>query len=432
MLAFILLYGYRIWPAIFLGAFIGNTWAYADFSSVLNISRAFFAGTANGIGDVFCSVGGAYFFTRYTGTNNPFKGCQNYTYFMFFGGIAGPFVSALFGVTALCLTDFIPWQSYLFSLVTWWVGDGVGVLVVAPAILALHHLNQKEIDVFWSIEMLFFVFLLIATGYFGFMYKDWPELIPSPLYIVGIAALWSVFHLGQAVTFITVFIFTAIAVISTSLGAGPFASDNQYFSLVQLQVTVVIMTVTVFVLNALVTQRDSLIRKLEYQASRDYLTEIFNRSYFEQALEQEIYNSQRYDKTFSIFMMDVDNFKKINDDLGHQVGDQVLKYITESTAHCLRESDILARWGGEEFIVLMPNTSSEGAYQLAERCRIAIANMSAGNVNGITCSIGIATYNKSLETKAFLKQADDALYESKHHGKNRTTVCEVSNQIEAE
>jgi len=136
ILAAVLARGYRVWPGIFLGAFAGNVWAYFSTESVGAMLRCLLAGTANGIGDTLCAVGGAYLITRTTGGRDLFGQATDVIRFIIFGGILGPGVSALFGVTALSLVGFVPWHNYASSLATWWTGDGVGILIFTPMLLA--------------------------------------------------------------------------------------------------------------------------------------------------------------------------------------------------------------------------------------------------------------------------------------------------------
>ena len=135
ILAAVLIRGYRVWPGIFLGAFAGNVWAYFSTESLGAMLRCLLAGTANGIGDTLCAVGGAYLITRTTGGRDLFGRAADVIRFIVFGVVLGSGVSALFGVTALGLAGYVPWSHYLHSLTTWWAGDAVGIIVITPMLL---------------------------------------------------------------------------------------------------------------------------------------------------------------------------------------------------------------------------------------------------------------------------------------------------------
>jgi diguanylate cyclase (GGDEF)-like protein len=170
-------------------------------------------------------------------------------------------------------------------------------------------------------------------------------------------------------------------------------------------------------------QTESTLRDLAHQ---DSLTGISNRRYFYERANQEIARSKRSLAPLSIAELDIDFFKQINDQNGHAVGDEVLKSLCDATQSLLRETDLFARLGGEEFAVLLPDTNLDGARHLAERLRQAIASsklsLSRGTLN-CTVSIGVAMLN-STDTciEDCLLRADSALYKAKHNGRNRVEI----------
>lgn len=165
-------------------------------------------------------------------------------------------------------------------------------------------------------------------------------------------------------------------------------------------------------------------RKLHLQATTDTLTGIFNRLRFNQLLEAELLRIKRHPSPLSVIMFDIDHFKHVNDTYGHQAGDLVLQAVTAVAGKTIRESDSLARWGGEEFMVLTPDASLASAQQLAERIRMAIAAADVGIAQPVTCSFGVAQYRDSERADDFTKRADDALYLAKESGRNRVAVSD--------
>ncbi|MGR8929618.1 MAG: diguanylate cyclase [Gammaproteobacteria bacterium] len=178
--------------------------------------------------------------------------------------------------------------------------------------------------------------------------------------------------------------------------------------------------------NIDITERKHLQLELEQQAHIDFLTGVSNRRYFMEQAEFELNRAKRYHNRLSVFMMDIDWFKKINDSYGHKIGDVVLKKLAEVCAETLREVDIVGRIGGEEFAIMLPQIDTEKAVPVAERLRVAIANTQIRLDNGsplqFTVSIGLSSLNsKDDDIDTLLHQADQALYQAKELGRNR--VC---------
>lgn len=150
----------------------------------------------------------------------------------------------------------------------------------------------------------------------------------------------------------------------------------------------------------------------------DSLTGIFNRAKFNEELNKWIDYGNRYENDISLVFFDIDNFKRVNDIYGHMIGDKVIQDIVSSIQSKIRSTDIFARWGGEEFVILLPNTDNDQAAEMAERMRIAIEKITCSESVNITCSFGIATFRKNESAEAFMKRGDKLLYEAKKRGKN--------------
>ena len=163
---------------------------------------------------------------------------------------------------------------------------------------------------------------------------------------------------------------------------------------------------------------------LEQQSIRDGLTGLYNRRHFEDRLQQEIERSSRTHSSLSLIMLDIDHFKTFNDTYGHDAGDYVLKSISHNLKASLRLCDIICRYGGEELVIILPDTSLEAATQIAETLRQAIAalNLSYDQqlLGQMTASFGVATCPPQETSRlALFKAADGALYEAKRHGRNQ-------------
>lgn len=174
------------------------------------------------------------------------------------------------------------------------------------------------------------------------------------------------------------------------------------------------------VLMSDVTEEYRYKNRLEQLIVQDELTGIYNRHYFNQNLKQEIKRHQRYQSPLSMAFIDVDHFKKINDRYGHDVGDEVLKTLTETVSTMLRESDVFCRVGGEEFVVMMPETTLQNATGIAERIRQSVEKIHRDHIpERVTISVGLVELTPDETSAAFYKRADQALYQAKKSGRNR-------------
>jgi diguanylate cyclase (GGDEF)-like protein len=176
--------------------------------------------------------------------------------------------------------------------------------------------------------------------------------------------------------------------------------------------------------NALITEQA---KELEQLATKDYLTGLPNRRDFQAKASREVKRFERNRKPFAIIMIDIDHFKQVNDTHGHDFGDSVLVATGRRLEKMLRAQDIVARWGGEEFIALLPETEAEGAKHAAEKIRMRIAayrhdlkDFSAS----ITATLGIAVFDDDADSiEACIKRADNALYLGKKQGRNRVVLA---------
>ena len=155
---------------------------------------------------------------------------------------------------------------------------------------------------------------------------------------------------------------------------------------------------------------------------RDHLTGIYNRKMFDEILTIEIKNAKRNATGFSLVLFDIDHFKHINDKYGHDVGDDALIKLSHLVQGTLRESDILARWGGEEFILLMPKSNIENSNKKSEKIRKIIENYEFDAFKQLTCSFGVTQYNEKDNENSLFKRADEALYNSKYAGRNMVST----------
>ena len=172
-----------------------------------------------------------------------------------------------------------------------------------------------------------------------------------------------------------------------------------------------------------ISERRRLEKELALKASHDHLTGLYNRWKFEELLELEIERARRYATQFSVVMFDIDHFKRVNDELGHDVGDRVLKRIGEVVGQQIRRTDMLARWGGEEFMLLLSETGLDHALQLAEATRRRVGEADFPGPGRLTISLGVTEYRPGETVSTMLKRVDTAMYAAKQGGRNRSVAA---------
>jgi diguanylate cyclase (GGDEF)-like protein len=161
----------------------------------------------------------------------------------------------------------------------------------------------------------------------------------------------------------------------------------------------------------------------------DGLTQVANHRAFQERLKEEFRRAQRYDDPLTLILVDVDHFKRVNDQHGHQVGDEVLKRLADALRLAVRETDFVARYGGEEFAALLPKTHLAGALTVAERISLDLKQMRTGQAGvRVTASFGVSSFpGRSVNTaEQLLRTADEALYRSKREGRDKISLYQAS------
>ncbi len=175
-------------------------------------------------------------------------------------------------------------------------------------------------------------------------------------------------------------------------------------------------------LNKEIKKRELAEKELFKIANFDGLTNIYNRRKIESILNLELNRAKRYERALSLIFFDIDNFKLINDELGHSLGDEVLEKISILVKDTVRKTDFFGRWGGEEFIIILPETKKEQAKIVAYLLKEKIEKFDFGIERKVTCSFGISQYETTDNADSFLTRADNAMYDVKRNGKNEVKV----------
>lgn len=173
--------------------------------------------------------------------------------------------------------------------------------------------------------------------------------------------------------------------------------------------------------NSLIEEK----KTLEVLSSTDHLTGLYNRYKFEETFTYEKRQANRYKTELCIVMMDIDNFKLVNDTYGHNQGDIFLQTISQELKKVFRDTDVIGRWGGEEFLILLPKTCIKDAYEITQRVREQIAQKVFEHVGTKTASFGITKIYENDTLDIAISRADIALYDAKENGKNQVKIAAV-------
>ena len=293
------------------------------------------------------------------------------------------------------------------------------MVVYAAFVISFRYFNFNSRVSRWKLALetwamiLFITTVLWHTG-----------LVHSPLlnlYLLVIIAC--AITLGKEMTLLEVFLIACcyIHMGYTTYSVGIFAPET--FTLLMAKFSPFLLVA--YVTSMLAADILSAKKKITLLSQTDDLTGLLNMRTFNLIMDKEIARASRYKQPFTIVMIDVDRLKSVNDNFGHPAGSRLVRVIGNSIRDCVRTSDVLARYGGDEFVLLMTQTSTEHARMVAERIRAAIHNTSF-DMNGSrvtsTVSIGIASYPDGVETaNEVLEKADVALYRSKQSGRNRVS-----------
>ena len=268
ILAAALVWGRRVWPGIFLGAFAGNVWVYMDTSSLENAARAIFSGIANGSGDALCAVVGAALIKRYAGTNRPFDNGRGVIVFIFCGALSAGAISATFGVTGLALAEFITWKEYAIAWITWGVGDVMGIMILTPFLLEWKSWWRNKLTArqWLEVGVMLTALTFIALHSLEVLHTTRIQL---PLMILLPLLIPPVFKFHHGVTFLGVLLVSAITILATTLGRGPWAGADLTAGLIELMIFLWLVTTTIYILTGVVTDR-----KNAWQALSETITEL--------------------------------------------------------------------------------------------------------------------------------------------------------------
>jgi diguanylate cyclase (GGDEF)-like protein len=403
-LAVLLLLGYRVWPGVLIGAFFVNLTTAGSALTSLGIAT----------GNTLEALLGAYLVARFANGRFAFLRARETFKFMALAGSLAPLVAATIGVTALSIAGYAPWAEFRAIWLTWWLGDGTGAILVAPLIILWIsdfglHLNRARLFEFFAlIAGLILVAEIVFCGLFLHGFKSYPlEYLCIPF------LLWAALRFGQKEAISATVVLSSIAIWGTLHGFGPYVAANKNSSLLLLQAFMGIVSSMTMGLAAMSAERRRMEDEVSSLAVTDGLTGLANYRRLVDVLDAEVKRSNRTGRTFAVLLIDMDHLKKINDQRGHLAGSRALCRLADILRVYCRSIDIAARYGGDEFALVMPETNEREAKQVAGRiCARVEQDMEQPR---ISVSIGTAVYPRSGETvETLLGAADRAMYEMKN------------------
>ena len=416
-LAALLLRGLGLWPAVLLGAFLVNVTTEVSVATSVGIAA----------GNTLEAVVGAYLVNRYARGRFAFERSQDIFRFAALAALGSTSLSATCGVGSLLLGGFLdPARSGTVWL-TWWLGDAVADLVLAPVIVLWFTHPHPRWSTRQALEAAGIALSVVLTGLLVFGGVLPPGWRNYPLNFLCVPVLlWPAFRLGQRESATAALLLAAIAIRGTLRGFGPFARDSPNEALLLLQSFVAVVSLTVVAVGAVVAERRRLEARLLRLADHDPLTDLFSRRRLLDELRLTLAQARRYGTHGALLFLDLDEFKSVNDTLGHRAGDRVLAALARRLRGRLRHSDIVARMGGDEFAVLLPHTDSVQGQALASQLLDAIRSQpieSGAEAVAISAAIGIALFPEhGTSAEELLAHADRAMYQAKRMGGNRSRV----------
>lgn len=452
MLAWALIRGPWIWPGVFLGAALGNSWAYLHLESLQGVLATIFAASMNGIGDVLATAGAAYLIRRYAGGFDPLNRVTSVTWLLVVGAAGGSLASAVFGVSGLVAAGFLDFEACFRTVATWWTGDAIGVITLTCACLFLVKALRDPPGFACRAECAANLVLVAAAGYLTLATEPNTLLRDFAMSAIPPLLIWAAVRLPTLYSQLLIVVFATANVLATTAGYGPFSDRTLPEALISTQLLVGTVSIVILYLSAArseglsyfgelqsantrleakVRERTAELeearKKAEMLALTDSLTGIPNRRHLTDLCERELKRVKRYKNDASLVVLDIDHFKKINDDYGHPVGDEVLQDLAGTIRGAIREVDVLGRLGGEEFILMLPDTPAERSEQTADRLRKLIETRRVGEAEvSYRISCGVTDINPDdRDLTEILIRADKALYAAKRRGKNQVVGYET-------
>ena len=422
-LATLLLFGNRLWPGIWLGA------AAVNFM----VNESIFAAVMIATGNTLEGLAGATLIRRAIGVPHRFERGEDVVKFAAISAACAT-IAPTVGLVPLSLSDALSWGELVRNWLTWCQGDITGTVIVTPLLLTWCSRDALYWNARYAYEGVIFVLLLAIVAIAVFGYVAAPLAPFARAFVILPFIVWAAFRFSQReVTTVTAAV-CSIAIFDTTSNLAYATPQTLNETLLLLLLFTSTLVVTGLVLSAVVTERSHTLKDLRAalhdlhtQAVTDPLTRLLNRRYLSEFLPREVIRARRSGTSLAVLMIDLDHFKRFNDEFGHEAGDLVLREAGHLLMGHIRGSDIACRYGGEEFVLVLPDTTFEGAQRRAEEIRAAVRELKLAlrgkQLGQITVSIGVGLLPDHVANpEALVRVADEAMYASKKAGRDRVVI----------
>jgi diguanylate cyclase (GGDEF)-like protein len=328
-------------------------------------------------------------------------------------------ISALAGVVTLLADGKIKPEQISETWFGWWFSNVLGQWFMVPSALILLGKSWRESAQFKSwVQLIATICTVAVLGSFVCGFWGTSLFNPQMVYLILPFMIFISVRLGQLASSLSTLMMMVLLNVATLKHFGPFTGDDMNTRLIDLNFFLAALALSTLFVNVVFAERQGLIDALEHQtgelaqaATTDSLTKVLNRRGF-----YALVDNRSQPQAGSVVMVDIDYFKRLNDIHGHAKGDEVLQQVADTLKNSLRAGDILARFGGEEFIIVLPKATLEQAQATAERLRVAVEQSCQ-----VTISMGVTQIQPSENLEATINRADELMYRSKHEGRNRVS-----------
>ncbi len=399
-----------------MGAFLVNLFNGAPLVVAVGI----------GVGNTLEALVGTYLLKRY-GFSKSLDCLRDVLFLALLAMPLSALISATIGVSSLFLGKVIAFSSYYPTWRAWWIGDMISILILTPFLLTWSNWPHEKVSAKRIAEIGILTLFVLTVGLIVFLGLLYPDQRNYPItYLVFPPLIWASLRFGPRGALSAIFAFSILAIVGTIQGLASFSPSRLSESLLSLQSFMGIIAVSSMILAAVMAERRELEQRKQERilalATTDPVTALPNHRAVIGRFDQELERAQRYDRACSLLFLDLDHFKALNDGYGHAVGDAVLREFADLMRTQLRGMDTVGRWGGEEFVVILPELSAEDVLHLAEEIRTTVAahTFHVGGGVHLTCSVGLASYPvHAQDREGLLRAADQAMYGAKRFGRNQ-------------
>ncbi len=443
LLSAFLLLPRRQWPLVAVVALIAE--CIADIPAF-----PLWAAVAFGLINLLETALAATLIRRTVGERFDFDSLRRGGYFLLYAPLLGSALAGVLGATVYTVLGRAD-TGFLTLWRLWWFGDALGLMLLTPLIVVLWRQFPRALPrVHWPrlIELLVLWGLVLGLGFqiytstgqdaFGF------HLTPITLLPFG---AWAAARFGVRGAAMTVILIAVMVIGFMVRGHHPYtdlAPEHAVWLMQEYLAVVAVLSIGLAILlHEIRKQRDELElrvaertaeletanRRLQEMATTDHLTGIANRRHFHDQATRTLRRRAGGNKPASLAMLDLDHFKRINDTHGHEAGDRVINQVVRIVRDTIRPSDLLGRFGGEEFLLLLPDTDPDSALEIAERIRRKVRNASYDNRGSpidMTVSIGVAAWDGEQSLETLIRAADSAMYQAKEAGRDQVRSAPAS------